>query len=576
MDTPTEGKARLTVGLTAHRDLLPSEVPSLRAAVRRFFRRLQSEFPQLPLQLVSALAEGGDQLVAEEALALGINVLTPLPMPLTEYERDFRTPEALAQFHRLLAQAEVRELSLPAGIRREDLAQHDAARAYQYAQLGIFISSHCQLLLALWDGRPGTAAGGTAEVVHFHIHEEMPALDHRAPMPNLLADDENDLVFHIVCSRDRDGGAPASGLRPGDERWLTADLPLSGDDPIPADYRAMFEQMEHFNRDAAKYHERIASESMRLLPSTPPAPISPTAARLDALYCRADWLAVHFQSRVEQSLRLSHSVAVLMGLTFMCYSELNMPNWFIAIFLGLFSLGFAVYQIGDRHQWHRKYLDYRALAEGLRVQLYWHLADVVPSDGIAFAHDSFLQKQDVELGWIRHVMRGASLYRDRMRTHDRVWLDWVSDAWIGHRSPPSAQLGFYLRKTHQREHQHNATRIAGMVALWTGLGIALLLLVAGNHIALSVHPYLLMLMGLLPLIAGVREAYSFKKADKELIKQYRFMARIFNRVRSLFDAADTDANRREALRSLGNACLEEHAEWLLMHRQRPLEHNQLT
>ena len=576
MDAPTAAKARLTIGLTAHRDLLQSEEPALRAAIRRFFLRLQAEFPQLPLLLVSALAEGGDQLVAEEAIAMGIDVLAPLPMPLAEYERDFSSPEALLQFHRLLAQVEVRELSLQAGIRREDLAIQSTARAHQYAQLGIFISSHCQLLLALWDGRPGTAAGGTAEVVHFHIYEEMPALDHRAPMPNLLADDENDLVFHIVCSRDRDGGEPAGDLRPGDERWLTADVAQPGDSPIPADYRAMYEQMEAFNRDANKYAEAIAAETNSLLPEAPPAPITPTALRLNALYRRADWLAVHFQQRVDQSLRLTHGLAVLMGLTFMSYTELNMPNWFIAIFLGLFAIGFAVYRVGERRDWHRKYLDYRALAEGLRVQLYWHLADVVPTDGIAFAHDSFLQKQDVELGWIRHVMRGASLYRDRLRNHDRAWLDWVAEDWIGHRSPPSAQLGYYVRKSYQRERHHRVTRKVGMLALGTGLGVALLLLVAGNRIASGVQPYLLMLMGLLPLIAGVREAYSFKKADKELIKQYRFMVRIFERVRGLFDAANTDDKRREALRSLGNACLEEHAEWLLMHRQRPLEHNQLT
>lgn len=576
MDATTTAKARLTIGLTAHRDLLPSEESSLRAAVRRFFRRLQAEFPLLPLQLISALAEGGDQLVAEEAMAMGIDVVAPLPMPLAEYERDFQTPEGLARFRALLAQAEVRELGLLIDIRAADLAVTDPARIRQYAQLGVFISSHCQLLLALWDGRPGTAIGGTAEVVHFHLYEEMPMLDRHAPMPNLLADDENDLVYHIVCSRDRDGGGPIGDLLPGDERWMTTEVAQPGIGPIPSDYRAMFEQMEEFNRDAAKYAAVIATEATSLLPAKSPAALTSSALHLDALYRRVDWLAMHFQRRVEQSLRLTHGLAVLMGLTFMCYSELNESNGFIAVFLGLFAVGFVVYRIGDRRDWHRKYLDYRALAEGLRVQLYWHLADVVPTDSIAFAHDSFLQKQDVELGWIRHVMRGASLRRDRTQTPDRAWLDWVGEDWIGHRSPPSAQLGYYLRKVRQREHHYAATRKVGMLALWTGLGIALLLLVAGKYIPAGAQPYLLMLMGLLPLIAGVREAYSFKKADKELIKQYRFMARIFERVRGLFDAADDDARRREALHELGNACLEEHAQWLLMHRQRPLEHSQLA
>ena len=61
----------LSVGLTAHRDLVAADEPRLRQQVRTFFLQLQAQFPDLPLRLMSALAEGGDQLVAEEALALG-------------------------------------------------------------------------------------------------------------------------------------------------------------------------------------------------------------------------------------------------------------------------------------------------------------------------------------------------------------------------------------------------------------------------------------------------------------------------------------------------------------------------
>ncbi len=62
--SPTDIRARLNIGLTAHRDLLPEEEPALRTAVRAFFLSLREQFPELPLRLISALAEGGDQLVA--------------------------------------------------------------------------------------------------------------------------------------------------------------------------------------------------------------------------------------------------------------------------------------------------------------------------------------------------------------------------------------------------------------------------------------------------------------------------------------------------------------------------------
>ena len=83
--------------------MIASEAPRLRSEVRAFFQRLQAEFRDLPLRLISALAEGGDQLVAEEALALGIELMVPLPMPQADYELDFERAGSLERFRELLA-----------------------------------------------------------------------------------------------------------------------------------------------------------------------------------------------------------------------------------------------------------------------------------------------------------------------------------------------------------------------------------------------------------------------------------------------------------------------------------------
>jgi hypothetical protein len=87
--------------------------------------------------------------------------------------------------------------------------------------------------------------------------------------------------------------------------------------------------------------------------------------------------------------------------------------------------------------------------------------------------------------------------------------------------------------------------------------------------------WLLVLMGILPLIAAVREAYAHKKAERELIKQYQFMGRIFSNARRKLDNARNDAEQRAVLRALGDAALDEHAEWIMVHRERPLEHGGL-
>jgi hypothetical protein len=94
----------------------------------------------------------------------------------------------------------------------------------------------------------------------------------------------------------------------------------------------------------------------------------PGSARLtNAQFRAADALAIHYQRRVHSSLRAVHLLAVLMGLVLLVYSEFDGPNVMVLAFLALFFAGLAVHVTGEVREWHRKYLDYRTLAEGLCV-----------------------------------------------------------------------------------------------------------------------------------------------------------------------------------------------------------------
>jgi hypothetical protein len=573
---PDEGRPaelRLSIGLTAHRDLIAEEEPFLRSQVRAFLRRLQADFPHLPLRLISALAEGGDQLVAEEALALGVELIVALPMPREDYERDFTGPASLARFHALLAQGRVRVLPMAPGNDAATIHARGEPRNLQYAQLGMFISSHCQLLLALWDGRPSDATGGTAQVVEFHLRNVMPGLSVEQIAPNLLADDESDLVFHLPCSR-RLAGAPTgaegrSGVHAFHSRWITLEGEADGALPVPQHYRHVFGQMQAFNLDVARHRGAIAAEGASLLgPGSPET--SPAVREIDALFRAADWLAVHFRRRVRTSLLSTHVLAALMGLSFILFSDISASRGFVAAFLLLFLVGLGIREFGRRREWQRKYLDYRGLAEGLRVQLYWRVAGVETPPNSSLGYDSFLQKQDVDLSWIRHAMRASGLFRSATRASDARALAWVVGDWVGH-GDGGGQLAYYRDGTRHRERAYRLTALFGDVALSCGLLGAVALLVGGGRMPALVQQQLLVAMGLLPLLAGIREAYSYKKADKELIKQFRFMARLFGSCRERLDRAGDDAQTRQLLRALGRACLEEHAEWILLHRERPLD-----
>jgi hypothetical protein len=567
---PEPTALRLSIGLAAHRDLPPAQEPVLREQVRAFLLGLRASFPDLPLRLISALAEGGDQLVAEEALALGIELVVPLPMAQANYELDFTLPESLARFRRLLAQSRVRELPLAAGNTPEAIRTRGHARNLQYAQLGMFVSSHCQVLLALWDGRPSEATGGTAQVVEFHLRNHMPGFSVEQAAPNLLADDESDLVYHVPCARRMAPIAEDAPPATTRSRWLTADGESAGEREVPLHYRHVFGQMQAFNRDLARHAAGIAAAGNSLLDASSPAP-PPAAVEVDRLFRAADWLAVHFRRRVRSSLLGTHTLAVLMGLCFILFSDIHANRAYLFAFLGLFAIGLALKLVGRAREWQRKYLDYRGLAEGLRVQLYWRLAGVETPANSSLGYDSFLQKQDVDLSWIRHAMRSSGLLRDDGFEAGADWLPWVVRRWVGGRDGEGGQLAYYRDGTVRRERAYRLTTLLGALALAGGLFGALALLLGGDSVPDALQQQLLLAMGLLPLFAGIREAYSYKKADRELIKQFRFMARLFSSCRQRLDRAGDERQVRHLLRALGCACLEEHAEWILLHRDRPLE-----
>ncbi|MGH8122711.1 MAG: hypothetical protein ACREPT_08040 [Rudaea sp.] len=566
----------LTIGVTSHRNIPAREEAAVRARICEFFAILWNEFPDLPLLVISALAEGGDQWVAEEALAAGARVIAPLPMARAQYAQDFATSASRARFDGLCDQVEIIELDdvdEEAGDGEGNFSPTNE-RDRRYANAGIYVSAHCHILLAIWDGKETDLLGGTAQIVRYHLSGLKPAsLERRqsSGKAGLLSNDHQRLLYHIVCSRDAAGGSPAAPLQPLQTFWRVARTVLPGNGPMPAEFHAMFAQTSEFNADQAKYRVDIDARAARRQDNSGHAAVAPPAA-LDRLFRAADWLAIHFQRRVLFAMRSLYTLAALMGIAFTVYDNLPAQDQMLYVFLLLFALGGLVVVIANRRGWHRKYLDYRALAEGLRVQSYWLRAGISLTGDPEFARDNFLQKQDVELGWIRNVMRSVALESvvgAEQRPADRlddVIREWVGDAQQG------GQLEYYLRKASQRARTHRVTEAIGVVALCVGIGISVVLALLATRLSADAKNALVVTMAVFSIVAAVREAYAYKKADKELIKQYRFMQRLFADARATLEHTTDPAEQREILRMLGEAALAEHVEWALLHRQRPLEH----
>ena len=559
----------LVVGVTSHRNIPAREIEPIRQRVRDFFAQLKRDFPELPLLVLSALAEGGDQLVAHEALAAGARLVAPLPLPRDLYVDDFTDPAVRANFDALCQQAEVVQLPPMKGQSRLTIGSHGVARDRQYARAGVYIASHCHILLAIWDGKDSGRLGGTAQIVRYHLGGAMPGLIERRRHRHVLGGGDERLLYHIVCSRDHADGDAATGLLPLQALWRTVDS-ATGDSGLPPAFHPMFAHMAEFNADCAKYADDIEATARARHHTS-----SKDTATIDRLFNATDWLAIHFQRRVLLAMRMAYTLAALMGIAFAFYAHLAAQDYLIYLFLLLFASGGFVAVLARRRDWHRKYLDYRALAEGLRIQSYWRRAGISASVDHEFAHDNFLQKQNIELGWIRNVMRGAGLSAPAYPVEPTpAALEGVIAEWVGE-SGKSGQLHYFERKTIERAGLHHITETIGSISLWGGIAISVFLAVFALRLPESTKTTLVMIMAVLSIVAAVREAYAYRKADKELIRQYRFMQRIFSGARAALDRTQDPGEQREILFSLGDAALTEHAEWTLMHRERQVEHSKL-
>ena len=250
----------------------------------------------------------------------------------------------------------------------------------------------------------------------------------------MLVDDESDLVYHVVCSRDRPGGEPADGMQPLDWCWFTKDRLNPRSKELPPQHQKIFARSGEFSRDANRFSAEIADSAYPLYDESAAKDLPVGVASINALFCFADSLAIRFQTYTLRTLRINHVLAFLMGVMFILFADFATQSYYMFAFLVFFSVAAAIQWVAKRRGWHRKYLDYRALAEGLRVQFYWAVAGVTNENASKFAHDNFLQTQDPELGWIRNVMRVAGTRCDISPSLSPAGLDFVLEEWIGART----------------------------------------------------------------------------------------------------------------------------------------------
>ena len=564
------------VGVVGHRDLRPEETAAIRVAVAQLLQRLRDDHPAVPLRLICSMAAGADLLVAEVASEFGILITALLPYARRLCRDDLATDEDKARFDRLCDASEVVELGLPADATPGDIDGAGELRDRQLQRAGAIIARYSGLMIAIWNGESTTHRAGTARAMQFRRQGVMPS-DELVVSPRdvLLSPQDDDLNFEIRCGRvSQSGGSAVTVLG-----FTGTDT--QGGEGYPRHLRTTLRRLAVLNRDMEEFADDIAEKGRRLSQPSP-HPLPETLQILDRLFTAADWMGSHFRRCFTAALKARYALWALMALlliTFKKDSHGRVAMMSICGVLAVFLCGTLLAYWAHRRSWHRKYLDYRALAEALRVDFYWEIAGVRKEFDGEFAHESFLQKQDVELQWIRNAMRAVSLQLAiRPCGNFASGFPFVYANWIGDDHPTSrrGQMSYYRERLKTLERGMRVAELIDRALLLCGLALAMTFAVdvalgTRSFLPLNLRAAMLWALALVPVYAAIFEIYLNEKADRALIRQYRYMSVLFGFAAEKLRAAETVEMKLLILRSLGHACLAEHAQWILAHRDKRIQ-----
>jgi hypothetical protein len=432
-------------------------------------------------RLVSPLAEGSDRIVARAALAAGWTLECPLPFSRDDYAADFKDPAAQAEFAALLQSAQaVFEL---------DGSRLHPERAYEAA--GLMVLRQCDVLIAMWDGKPASGRGGTAEIVQTAIDGDIPVIwiDPADPRPRLV---ERRPMSPTTTAPDLAAAAPEIDLASLSD--LIASLlaaPASVADSRPG----ALQKLERFFGEDENWRRRFVAYRLLLRLSgaggvaAPPqrfkaraderwAPFVavcgayakglPAAARtrlVDA-FAWADGLATHYGERHRSASVLNFALAPA-AVTLALLGVLPPPNVFhvlkpVAVFAELIVLTVMVVNtaVARMRSAHDRWVSYRDLAERLRLLRLFVLvgATGVKSGGAHGASGGV--NQDWEAWYFRAVSREVGLPTARV---DAAYLTMTIDAL--NRCELNDQIGYHRGNAERMRRVHDWLETLGAATL---------------------------------------------------------------------------------------------------------------
>lgn len=386
---PPRPRLALNIGITGHRATLLPEgaAEALRPVVDRVFERLRDAVHNLHsapkglfdaqcpiIRLHTPLATGSDQLAADSARLHGFHVRALLPFAPDVYRNDFEEGREREEFSRKLDDAD-EFFALPC-----DRSDGDGA----YVQVGKAVIAAADIMVAIWDGRTGSGPGGTGHVVELALSAGVPVIHIKVDLQTgkvsdarlLSGMDVIDPTFEPLHEREAFFELVRRTLAPHSEFERRQIAQFYGEREKLHNWRLEYSFLLALLRVKSlpkrAWRQSSIADDIRNDWSGVPASDPPGAREpLARAYGWANFLGI----RYAQLFRSGHvtnyflsTLAVILALTGLIFPKAKLM--LVLAELTTIALLYLNTQAGKSGEWHRRWLQYRHLAESLRPLIY--------------------------------------------------------------------------------------------------------------------------------------------------------------------------------------------------------------
>jgi hypothetical protein len=533
-------RIHLIIGITGHRDIPQEDADKLKEKIKGIFKELKEEYSNTPLLLLTPLAEGADRIAAKAAIEEGIDYVVVLPFPEEEYVKDF--PESKEEYYDLRDKEKHRNLK---GIFSLEYMMNDNAKHYGperdklYENVGAYIVRHSQILIGLWDGKEGKK-GGTSEIIKLKL-KGLPNEYH----PHRDKLDKPDTGPAYIINTRRKGSNSADS---------TSDL--EPEIKYPEDenrdyFNDIFKRFDEFNEESEKLGKTEIEESRKKLAND----ASDKEKFVSYVYAEADTLAIKYKRKWSYYNTILIVVGVMTTLIFVSYFLMN-SNYLLLFYGILFTLFAILFKfLNIFHKYHQKYVEYRVLAEGLRILFFMRLAGLHEDP-----EDYYLKKHRINFRWGREIIRSANIFDPQPEPDFQT----IGEYWI---KPEND----YYKKNADENNRRSITYKKLSLAFFISSILVILITITLKFLNIGDHFIILIaLIIIFPVVSGAFETYISRNAFTYNSKQYTIMKDIFERaedkLRELGISNEENIKEKQSvIRELMKEAIRENADWMLMH-----------